>query len=279
LIVPEKDDGPYPSGQDGASAKAGDIKEWCPRPATGRPVFVSPRRSMSSLRRRLARPREHRDRVRAGLRRVARGALACCDHPRGSGGCPWWRTPIAAVAAPAGRGEVGRGVDPVALAALRPDRVIAPQPCSTLAEVWLEVRRVAGLLGIPERGIQLVSRLTAACARSSTGPGHSVPVRASRSSAASTRWWGGALDPRAGGAGGRREPVRRGGPPGPGWDGAPARRRPRRALERAAGLRSRGRPRALDTLARVRAGAGSRRCVRPGLCGDGAALFHRPARG
>lgn len=49
--------------------------------------------------------------------------------------------------------------DPEAIAALRPDRIIVQEECSTLAGMWREFRRVAGLLGVPERGVQLVSRL------------------------------------------------------------------------------------------------------------------------
>lgn len=89
------------------------------------------------------------------------GRSHACDHPGGVRNLPSVTRPMAReVGGFAATEDVRRAeVDPAALSALRPDRVIAPEECSTLAQVWHEVRRIAGLLGVPERGIQLVSRL------------------------------------------------------------------------------------------------------------------------
>ena len=61
------------------------------------------------------------------------------------------------------RGEAGSSfhVDALALAALHPDLVLSPEPCRTLDDIWREVRRIADTLHVPERGVQLVTRLTA----------------------------------------------------------------------------------------------------------------------
>ena len=88
------------------------------------------------------------------------GRSHACDHPDGVRSLPEVTRPGGPAAEPAAGAEVrGAGVDPAAIAALEPDRILVPPACATLAEVWLEFRRVAGLLGVPERGIQLVSRL------------------------------------------------------------------------------------------------------------------------
>jgi len=85
-----------------------------------------------------------------------------CDHPEWVRKLPAVTPPVAAatpVREAAGHSPVA-GLDTAALAALRPDRVIAPGDCSTLADLWREIRRIAGALGVPERGVQLVTRLS-----------------------------------------------------------------------------------------------------------------------
>jgi iron complex transport system substrate-binding protein len=43
-------------------------------------------------------------------------------------------------------------------AVLSADLVLEPGECGTLADLWREFRRIAGRLGVPERGVQLVTR-------------------------------------------------------------------------------------------------------------------------
>ena len=89
------------------------------------------------------------------------GRSHACDYPAWVRKLPAVTRPSSAigeeVAAPAEAQTAG--VDAGALAALRPDRVIAPGEAVTLADLWLEFRRIADALGVPERGVQLVTRL------------------------------------------------------------------------------------------------------------------------
>jgi iron complex transport system substrate-binding protein len=53
---------------------------------------------------------------------------------------------------------VGRSHAAERIAALRADLVLEAGECGTLADLWREFRLIAGRLGVPERGVQLVTR-------------------------------------------------------------------------------------------------------------------------
>ena len=82
------------------------------------------------------------------------GRSHACDHPE------WVRKlPAVTRPGPAAAGDSAAGVvDTDRVAALQPDQVLAPGECATLAALWLEFRRIAERLGVPERGVQLVTR-------------------------------------------------------------------------------------------------------------------------
>ncbi len=82
------------------------------------------------------------------------GRSHACDHP------DWVRAlPAVTRPAPAGVANGAAGdIDTEALAALRPDQGLSAGACLTLADLWREFRRIADQLGVPERGVQLVTR-------------------------------------------------------------------------------------------------------------------------
>ena len=82
------------------------------------------------------------------------GRSHSCDHPEGVRQLPAVTRPGPAAAVDSAAGVIDRD----RLEALRPDQVLAPGECATLADLWREFRRVADLLGVPERGVQLVTR-------------------------------------------------------------------------------------------------------------------------
>ena len=82
------------------------------------------------------------------------GRSHACDHPA-------WvhKLPAVTRADPAARVDsAAREIDADRLAALRADEVLSPCECASLADLWREFRRIADRLGVPERGVQLVTR-------------------------------------------------------------------------------------------------------------------------
>jgi iron complex transport system substrate-binding protein len=209
------------------------------------------------------------------------GRSHACDHPEWVRKLPAVTRPIPGITADAAASADApvAGVDTAALAALRPDLIVTPVECSTLADLWREFRRIADALGVPERGLQLVTRLSgrmrAIESRAATlGPRPRIVFIECLEPLAAVGRWIPELVTLAGGE--NLFGIPGAPPPRVGWD----------ALRAADPDVLWNAPRGWD-LARARAGIGTV-AARPGwsglgavrtarvFVGDGHSLFHRP---